>query len=386
MRRTEEPDPSLGDRGRGEQPAPSPHEEAERRVRSRDPHSVRCPSVAVRLGIVLLLCNGPSPAETPRPTQLPPDARRHAHEHAGLGTVGSPAAGGNIDPTTYLTTWNFSNLPPGEREKFYRETPLSGGSMLREYRFYTVNKEIEIAPGVSFPAWTYNGQVPGPTVRATVGDRIRIRFVNQGDRPHTIHFHGFHPPEMDGSDPSHFVLPGEEFVYEFEADPVGVHLYHCHSLPLTQHIHKGLYGVYIVDPKVPRAPARELIMMMNGFDTNFDEENEVYAVNTHAFYYVHHPIQVQKGELVRIYLVNILEFDMINSFHVHAHFFTEYRTGTLSAPTSYTDTIVLGQAERSILELRFRYPGQFMFHAHKTEFAEKGWHGLFEVTESEGGR
>jgi len=279
-----------------------------------------------------------------------------------------------------LTTWNFSNLQPGEREKFYRETPLSEGRLLREYRFYMVNKEIEIAPGVTFPAWTYNGQVPGPTIRATVGDRIRIRFLNQGDRPHTMHFHGFHPEEMDGSDPSQFVLPGEEFVYEFDADPAGVHLYHCHSLPLTQHIHKGLYGVYIVDPKVPRAPARELIMMMNGFDTNFDEENEVYAVNTFAFYYVHHPIRVRKDELVRIYLVNILEFDMINSFHVHAHFFNEYRTGTLSVPTNYTDTVALAQAERSILELKFRYPGEFMFHAHKTEFAEKGWHGMFEVT------
>jgi FtsP/CotA-like multicopper oxidase with cupredoxin domain len=329
---------------------------------------------------MLLFCQGALALAQDHSThQLPPDTRRHSHESAGLGTVGQPAHGGNIDLTTYLTTWNFSNLPPGEREKFYRETPIGDGRVLREYRFYTVNKDIEIAPGVIFPAWTYNGQVPGPTIRATVGDRIRIRFVNQGDRPHTLHFHGFHPEEMDGSDPSQFVLPGEEFVYEFEADPVGVHLYHCHSLPLTQHIHKGLYGVYIVDPKVPRPPARELIMMMNGFDTNFDEENEVYAVNTFAFYYVHHPIQVRKDELVRIYLVNILEFDMINSFHVHAHFFNEYRTGTLSVPNNYTDTVALAQAERSILEMRFRYPGHFMFHAHKTEFAEKGWHGMFEV-------
>jgi FtsP/CotA-like multicopper oxidase with cupredoxin domain len=89
---------------------------------------------------------------------------------------------------------------------------------------------------------------------------------------------------------------------------------------------------------------------------------------------------VKIGELVRIYLVNILEFDETNSFHVHGHFFDEYRTGTRAEPNAYTDTVIMGQAERSILEMRFRYPGQFMFHAHKTEFAELGWMGLFEAT------
>jgi FtsP/CotA-like multicopper oxidase with cupredoxin domain len=122
-------------------------------------------------------------------------------------------------------------------------------------------------------------------------------------------------------------------------------------------------------------------MMMNGFDTNFDEDNEVYAVNTVGFYYNSHPIRVTVGELVRIYLVNILEFDETNSFHLHANFFDEYRTGTRLAPDTFTDIITMGQAERSILEARFRHPGRFMFHAHKTEFSELGWMGLFEVTE-----
>jgi FtsP/CotA-like multicopper oxidase with cupredoxin domain len=186
---------------------------------------------------------------------------------------------------------------------------------------------------------------------------------------------------MDGALPEDFVEPGGAFLYEFEADPAGLHLYHCHATPLTQHIHKGLYGVYIVDPRIPRPPAREFVMMMNGFDTNFDGDNEVYAVNTAAFFYTRRPIRVEVGEAVRIYLVNILEFDETNSFHLHGHFFTEYRTGTASRPNNYTDTIIMGQAERSVLELEFRFPGRFMFHAHKTEFAELGWMGLFEVAE-----
>jgi len=297
----------------------------------------------------------------------------------GFGTVGE-VGHQDYNPMTYLTDWNFSHLPADQRSKFYKESKLPGGRLLREYWIYTVNKEIEIAPGVFFPAWTYNGQVPGPTIRATDGDLIRIHFLNQGDKPHTMHFHGFHPDSMDGAMPHQFVMPGDTFLYEFDADPVGVHLYHCHSVPLTQHIHKGLYGVYIVDPKIPRKPAKEFIMMLNAFDTNFDEENEVYAVNTVAFYYMKNPIKVKLEDLARVYVVNIAEFDPINSFHLHANFFYEFRTGTSSTPNSYTDTIILGQAERSILEFKFKFPGQYMFHAHKTEFSELGWMGTFEVS------
>jgi FtsP/CotA-like multicopper oxidase with cupredoxin domain len=232
-----------------------------------------------------------------------------------------------------------------------------------------------------FPAWTYNGQVPGPTIRATEGDRVRVNFLNQGSHPHTIHFHGWHPPEMDGSLPEHQVLPGGRFVYEFDADPAGLHLYHCHAVPLKRHIHKGLYGTFIVDPKTPRPPAEELVMVMNGFDTNFDADNEVYAVNSVAHHFMHEPLRVTVGALVRIYLINVTEFDLLNSFHLHGMFFEAYRTGTATAVPERTDTIMLCQGERAILETRFRYPGRYMFHAHQSEFAELGWMGLFEAVE-----
>jgi len=85
------------------------------------------------------------------------------------------------------------------------------------------------------------------------------------------------------------------------------------------------------------------------------------------------------GEKIRIYLVNILEFDLLNSFHLHANFFQYYPTGTSLTPTEYTDTIIQGQAQRGILEFSYKYPGTYMFHAHVTEFAELGWSGHFEV-------
>jgi FtsP/CotA-like multicopper oxidase with cupredoxin domain len=289
-----------------------------------------------------------------------------AYEHAAhrAGPVGRTALDA-FNPSVFLRAWNFSDRTPSERGRYYRETPRPDGTLLREYDLVAVDREIEIAPGVFFPAWTFNGQVPGPTLRATEGDRVRVNFLNQGSHPHTIHFHGWHPPEMDGSLPEHQVMPGARFMYEFDAEPFGLHLYHCHAVPLKRHIHKGLYGAFM--------------MMMNGFDTNFDADNEVYAVNTVAHHFMHDPIRVEVGKLVRMYVINVTEFDLINSIHLHGMFFEAYRTGTTLTPGESTDTLMLCQGERAILETRFRYPGKFMFHAHQSEFAELGWMGLFEA-------
>lgn len=301
---------------------------------------------------------------------------------AAIGAVGDISTE-ELDPMRFLTSWNFNNLPSAERAKVYRETRQSDGTLLREYWITAEDKDIEIAPGVTFPAWTYNGQVPGPTIRATEGDTIRIYFTNKGSKPHTMHFHGFHSSEMDGAMTQNFILPGKSFTYEFKAAPFGLHMYHCHTLPISQHMNHGLYGAYIVDPRndTRPKPAKELVMIMNAFDTNYDGKNETYAVNSKAFYYDKNPIKVKKGELVRLYVVNTVEFDPINSFHLHGNFFDEYRTGTKLQPGQFTDITSFVQGERSILDIRFREPGMYMFHAHQNEFTDKGWKGMFEVTE-----
>lgn len=301
-----------------------------------------------------------------------------SHSSHVMGPVGTTSKD-LFNPSVFLRTWNFSDMGPNERSRFYRETPRDDGTLLREYEFFAIDREIEIAPGLFFPAWTYNAQVPGPTIRAAEGDRVRVTFRNLGTHPHSIHFHGWHPPAMDGALAGQEVEPGDTFVYEFDADPFGLHLYHCHTVPLKRHIHKGLYGAFIVDPRGGRPPADEVVMVMNAFDTTFDADNEVYAVNTVANAYMHDPIRVTVGRPVRIYLVNVTEFDPVNSLHIHGMFFDVYRTGTSLQASERTDTLMLCQGERAILETTFRYPGDFMFHAHQSEFAELGWMGLFRA-------
>jgi len=279
---------------------------------------------------------------------------------------------GDVDTTLYDPSAYLESFERG------RTSLLPDGRTMREYEITAIDRSIEVAPGVHFDAWTYNGTVPGPTLRCTEGDLLRVNFTNAGSHPHTIHFHGIHPGNMDGV--FEVVDPGDTFRYEFEALPAGVQLYHCHTAPLKRHIHKGLYGGFIIDPRdrVPE-PARELVMMMNGFDTNYDGDNEVYAINSVAFHYQRHPIQLRVGELLRIYLFNMTEFDLLNSIHVHGTFFKYWRTGTRPDHYDYTDTVLLCQGERGVIEMTFEHPGLFMFHAHQSEFAELGWMGLFEV-------
>ena len=272
-----------------------------------------------------------------------------------------------VDPMKYLREFNYGKV-----------SELPNGTKLREFTLVASDDKVkEISPGVFYNVWMFNGTVPGPTIRATEGDLVRINFINNGSKSHTVHTHGIHEAEMDGVFET--VGAGGRFTYEFTAEPFGVFPYHCHMQPLEEHITHGLYGVYIVDPKTPRPPADEMVMVMNGYDTDFDTENNFYTVNGIPYYYMHHPIQIEKDRLVRIYLVNMMEFDPINNFHLHANLYQLYRSGTSLVPHEYTDMVTMSQGERGILEFKYKFPGQYMFHAHKTEFAEKGWMGLFLV-------
>jgi FtsP/CotA-like multicopper oxidase with cupredoxin domain len=318
-------------------------------------------------------------------TRLAGAAPPHHHDHSlvpGSAHTGFASGNGTVDPKVngFNPTLMLRDFDRGKTRR------LAGGRTLRQWEIVASDKEIEIAPGVKYAAWTYNGRVPGPTLRANEGDLLRIRFINAGTHPHTIHFHGIHPAAMDGTPGigedigGGLINVGEEFTYEFDARPFGFHVYHCHASPLAEHIAKGLYGAFIVDPRDGRPPADELVMVQNAFDPNFDEDNEIYAVNTVAFHFMYEPIAVRRDEPVRIYLANMVELDPVNSFHIHGNFFHRFPTGTSLEPTEYTDTVIQGQGQRDVLELRFPYSGRYMFHAHKSEFASLGWMGFFEVS------
>lgn len=290
---------------------------------------------------------------------------------------------GHLPPTKGSGRYQYEY--PGRRRfdasQVYDPTPPPPTRPRNGIREYTlvIEEDIphEVAPGVVVPSWTFNRTVPGPVLRATEGERVRITLVNMGQVPHSIHFHGIHPAAMDGV--FELVPPGQSFTYEFVAQPFGVMPYHCHSMPTSQHIHNGLYGMLIIDPKQGRQPMRELAMVMSAFDLDRDGEADFYAWNGRAFQYADNPIELALGEPVRMYVMNIFEEAMVP--HLHGTLYHLYPSGTSLTPSEYTDVKTLGIAERAILEFQYDFPGTYMFQCHLSEHMEQGLMGWFRVVE-----
>jgi manganese oxidase len=327
----------------------------------------------------------------------------------------------------YLTHFNCGRVSQDENGQTIREFTL----VVEEDQNVTISNA-----GHYFDAWTFNGTVPGPTMRMTEGDRVKINVINSesSKQTHSLHMHSIHAAEMDGvSVPlssnsrghlhdvadsnytnntvtstddvyeSGMILPGKSFTYEFVAQPYGVYPYHCHVNPVADHINRGLYGMMIIDPKEPREQMTEMVMTMNGYDMDYDLEgtvappsmaeirgeeerdeeeerdNEIYTVNGKAFDYMDNPIPLNAGEKYRIYLLNMVEFDLINSFHLHGDMISYIPGGTQYESSQVNDVIELGQANRGIMEFDYDNPGKYMFHAHVQEFTDLGWMGLFDV-------
>ncbi|HLE65163.1 MAG TPA: multicopper oxidase domain-containing protein, partial [Candidatus Bathyarchaeia archaeon] len=219
----------------------------------------------------------------------------HGHPH---GVSAESQVQGGITPKDFLVNY-YS--PPRD--------PVTGA---RVFDLTAAPQSITIANGVQFPAWAFTAPsggptVPGPTLRVDEGDNVLIKFHNADKHPHTIHLHGIHPADADGV--FEVLNAGEDYEYRFKAEPFGLFPYHCHVTPVKKHIEKGLYGALIVDPVDPPVGAlgvrpaadREFVMVMNGFDVDFDGENEFYTVNGIANYYLDNPIEIGVGQLIRIY-------------------------------------------------------------------------------------
>ena len=320
----------------------------------------------------------------------------------------------------YLKEFNYGNV-----ENLSNGTTVRNFSLLvEEDNLVPITEGNDSMNIVYFPGWTFNGTIPGPTMRMTEGDHVFVNVTNSPDSKmhHSLHMHSIHSPSMDGMfGKSGDIAPGESFVYQFIANPVGLFPYHCHVAPVVDHINRGLYGAMIIDPKEPRPPANEMVMLMNSYDLDLNKEmmpsfevpnteqanqlmypdpeltpeeqeearpelelerdNEFYTINGKAFTFMMDPIKVKVGEPVRIYLLSMTEFDPVNSFHLHSDMFNYTASGTESTPPIYTDIVTLGQGDRGIIEFTPHFKGQMMIHAHINEFTDLGWFGIIQAEE-----
>jgi FtsP/CotA-like multicopper oxidase with cupredoxin domain len=267
------------------------------------------------------------------------------------------------------------DLPEGLIEDLTHPPAATSGS--GEVSLAVTETRWPVAAGATLDAWTYGGRVPGPVLRTTAGERLRVTVDNRTGRGHNLHLHGSHDPQMDGWEP---IPPDASFTYDVTPGPAGLHPYHCHLPPYAEHLRRGLYGVMIVDPPGAREPATEVVLVLSGFDLTGSGSNDVYAFNGICGLYDRHPIRVPVGELVRVYVTNMVEGEAVASFHLHAQTFDVYRSGTGDRPHEHTDVVTLGQGERAMLEFRLPTRGRYMFHPHQHHMAERGAMGWFTAT------
>lgn len=253
--------------------------------------------------------------------------------------------------------------------------PVSAAErVVKEFTMVVQERTIPILddPRKEVTVWAYGlegeeATVPGPVIRVQAGDLVRVHFKNTHSLPHTIHFHGAHPFNMDGNGQralgkEQVQLPGESYTYEFVAEDPGYYLYHCH-FNTAVHIDHGMYGLFVVeDPAWPRVD-RELITFWDEWDIDGDGEDDAHTINTRSAP-DYAPFEVSVGETVRLVLANI-GWD-VHTPHLHGHTWTVVDPGNLRDVLSSNPNgvVTIGPAEIKIVEFRPRHEGTWLFHCH----------------------
>lgn len=296
---------------------------------------------------------------------------RDAFRAANAGPRGAdPLAHGpyghGVEPPTSLgpAALDAATIPP----------PPVRGPVTRDLTI--TQRPVAVAQGATLDAWTFEGTIPGPTLRVTEGETLTLRVRNLTGHPHNLHTHGAHAPESDGWEP---IPPAGERTYVLQPRPAGIYPYHCDLTPGAQHLGRGLYGLLIVDPAAWRPPAQERVLLLGGFDTDGDGRSDAFGWNGVAGFHARHPIKLARATPVRLYVANFVVDEPVATFHLHARTFDVFRSGTRATPDEHTDVVPLTLGERAILECSFDAPGRYMFHPHQARLAERGAMGWFAV-------
>lgn len=274
---------------------------------------------------------------------------------------------------------------------------------VKQFRIPIEDATIQIANGVTYRGWTFGGTVPGPVLRVRVGDQVRITVVNESPIPHSIDFHAARIPANVAY---RMIMPKDSISFSFEARDAGAFMVHCGTPPVTMHIMQGMYLPIIVDPKNgwgTRAD-KEFVLVQSEFyakpgDTTAGSaatvpmqpdwqaamaKNATYVVfNGRAFQYKDHPLNVNVGDRVRLFVINAGP-SMNSDFHVVGAVFDRvYPDGNpdhaLTGVQTYTVPAGGGAVFETVFAADASGEGLYPFVTHSFADAEKGAVGIIQV-------
>lgn len=266
---------------------------------------------------------------------------------------------------------------------------------------FTVTEQVEdVAAGLTRAVWTYNGTSPGPVLHGRVGDTFHITLVNDGDLGHSIDFHA---GELAPDGPMRTIEPGETLEYTFTARRPGIWMYHCSTMPMSHHIANGMFGAVVIEPVALAAVDRQYVLIQSeqylGSDGGPADAAKVAAgipdlvtFNGRAFQYDAHPLTASVGDRVRIWVLDAgpnaswsfhvvgTQFDTVWSEGAYA---VSHGTATdgLTPGATGAQTLALLAAEGGFVELVPVEAGHYALVNHQMSLAEKGAHGVLEVTD-----
>ena len=259
----------------------------------------------------------------------------------------------------------------------------------------TIEQDMTVAPGYVQRVWTFNGTVPGPVIRVKVGDTIRIRLKNPATSM-MAHSVDFHSSEVAPNDEMTSIKPGEEKMYEWQANYAGVWMYHCGTAPTLHHIANGMYGMVIVEPKegLPTVdhefalvqsewylgPQRDVVSLKKASVAAPAPDFVVF--NGVANQYKDNPLQVKPGERVRMFVLNAGP-SIDSSFHIVGTIFdTVIKEGVVLRRGNDgnwgSQAVDLAPAQGAIVELTTAEEGMYPMVTHAFNFVGRGAIGLLQ--------
>ncbi|MFD2394964.1 multicopper oxidase domain-containing protein [Dietzia aerolata] len=319
-------------------------------------------------------------------------------EGSGAGGMGPGSDGHSMHDRGGGPTDAIDVLSPPSDDVVTRDPVLEPAPTGRVHRVtFTVEETVdELAPGVRRPVWTYNGEMPGPTLRGKVGDEFVVTLRNEGTMGHSIDFHA---GDVSPDEVMRTIPPGEELEYRFTVKRAGAWLYHCATMPMTGHVAAGMFGALIVDPPdLPEVDREYLLVESESYlgaeDEPFDmakiaaEQPDLVMFNGHATQYRRDPLTARVGETVRIWVVVAGPSDG-TAFHVvGSQFDTVYKEGgyllrdgrdAFGGRGGGAQVLDLAPAQGGFVEMTFAEPGRYTFVDHSFADAEKGATGFIDV-------
>jgi len=318
----------------------------------------------------------------------PAEAAAQPHNHATDHNTALP-----LNSFAGMTGANAQELAAAHKPYDATMPPIPAGDLVK-VRMVMKHKTVEIAPGVKYNVWAFDGHysAPGPIVHVRQGQTVEFTLVNGGQIPHSMDFHAARiAPNVAFRD----VAPGESFTFRFKATDAGVFMYHCGTKPVLAHIANGMYGAIVVEPKkaLPKAD-REYVLVASEWYLSTDGTKEPASLdmtkarammpdwttfNGYANQYVHHPLTSKPGETVRFWVVAAGP-TLDTNFHVVGTLLDRaWPNGDMTRFQSDVQTVAVPAGGGGVFDVKIDEEGLYPFVSHAFAHVDLGQVGLLKV-------